>query len=97
MALARSRRSGPNGEIQFTPTPTDTRGLGELPRKSSLNPGVASKDVGLGTVLPARSFVQSGVELLNDVNPVVPDLGAQKATMSVSVGWVMLHNDPAST
>jgi hypothetical protein len=40
-ALARSIRSGPNGEFQFTPIPTDRRGRGELPRKVSLNGAIA--------------------------------------------------------
>src|SRR5574338_668981 len=38
-ALAMSIRSGPNGEVQLTPTPIDRRGLPELPRNSSLKPG----------------------------------------------------------
>ena len=32
-----SMRNGPNGEFQLTPTPTERRGLGELPRKRSVN------------------------------------------------------------
>ena len=32
-----SIRNGPNGEFQLTPKPTERRGLGELPRKTSRN------------------------------------------------------------
>ena len=35
----------PNGEIQLTPTPIETRGLAELPRNTSLKPGVAVNSV----------------------------------------------------
>ena len=39
-ALAISIRSGPNGETQLTPMPTERRGLTELPTKNSLNPAI---------------------------------------------------------
>ena len=38
-ALAISMRNGPNGEFQFTPKPTDTRGFGVSPRNVSRNAG----------------------------------------------------------
>ena len=44
-----SSRSGPNGEIQLTPIPIEIRGLGELPRNTSLKPGLGVNWVGFAT------------------------------------------------
>src|SRR4051812_19824669 len=82
-------RSGPNGDVQLTPMPTDSRGFAELPRNSSLNPGEAAYSVEsqAGSRGP-RSIV---------VNPVVASIGVQMLTTSISWGFFTFHTDPTST
>ena len=62
-----SIRRGPNGETQLTPIPIETRGFGELPRKTSLKPGVGVYDEAppAGATPVAELMLQSAFELLN--------------------------------
>ena len=39
-------RNGPNGEFQFTPNPTETRGFGVLPKKDSENGAMPNEPSG---------------------------------------------------
>src|SRR5205809_6275366 len=90
MALARSRRSGPNGDVQLTPTPIASRGLAEPPRKNSLKPFDLLYPVGQAVGSPGRIvFVSEGVVSVAGRKQV--------ATMSVRIGLVMLQSEPTST
>jgi hypothetical protein len=73
----------------------DSRGLGELPRKTSLKPGVEAKLAGRWA-LPPESTLQSDFGLVNVTVSVVP-VGEQMNGASIRDGCFMLHSEPMST
>src|SRR3954469_11783487 len=90
-------RSGPKGETQLTPTPIARRGLAELPRKNSLNPGAEAKSAGVCTA-PVSSTLQSATGLVNETRllVLVAD-GEQMYFTSSSDGCLTCQSDPTST
>src|SRR3982751_2886509 len=95
MALARSRRSGPNGEVQLTPTPIDSRGVGESPTKNSLKPAIRENPA-VPLVGPQVVCVPPGTSW-NALPVVFSVTGTQVAITSVRIGRVMLNSEPTST
>ena len=96
-ALARSIRSGPNGEIQLTPMPIDRRGLAELPRKNSLNPGTRVNPSSCPMWRRRSSTVHRTGRHVESPCPSVFGTGTQVAMMSrQDRAWSARHSDPTS-
>src|SRR5439155_14432095 len=86
-------RNGPKGDTQFTPMPIVRRGLGELPRNTSLNPGEEENKVG-SCVAPLVSTLQSAFA---PAKLEVRSFAVQRNGMLSSCGCLTFHSDPTST
>ena len=87
----------PNGETQLTPMPTERRGFGELPRKTSLKP-VCRVESSVGSVGPP-GVLDPGVTIRSGrrVGRVGRRLNTIGDDVRSAVGVVSFHTEPTST